>query len=234
MIANLQISLHALQAPFTLPTMTMAEIEVLRSKAEHYRIGTNIAIIILEAMRYATLGTNEVDSFAEDHYEELVQSIALIKVPALTIGAIVEADLSLPGVLSDMIAATGVKGFWADVCSGHKPRTRTAICVAAIVISALVVTKIFNVLNPIIKKNYPKNTDEGKRRMLRSLVLIVANFAVPLICLAADKADIFWFSERSMQVLREMSFWHGVINNLIAETAGYVIAQYIKEEGVVS
>ncbi|MBM3893145.1 hypothetical protein FJ365_01940 [Candidatus Dependentiae bacterium] len=233
MISIVYMPLPAAEVPLAVAAVTIADIKAVLSKVEKCRLGANIAIIIIEALRYAMLEANEVDSFAEDHYEVLVRSMALIKVPALMVGAIAESNLSLPGVFSDMIAATGVKGFWADVCSGHEPRRSTAICVAAIIISGFVVAKIFNALNPLLKKHYPKDSDEGRRRMLRSAILILGNLVVPVICWVGDQTNMFWFSQRSMQALGMISCWHGVMNNLIAEMAGYIIAQFIKNEGVI-
>ena len=225
---------YAARAPFTLPTMTMAEIKELVPKAEKYRIGMNAAIIGLETMRYFSHDNDYVDSFVNDNFDALLCSIALIKVPALTVGAIAEADLSMTGVITDMVATTGIKGFWADVCTGHEQRTSTSVCIAAILLNGIVVAKIFNMLNPVIKKHYPAQTDEAKRRILRSTVIVVGNLLVPLVCYLADAANIIWFRKRSMQCLIDMSFWQGVMSNLIAEAAGYVIAQYVKEEGVIS
>ena len=226
--------LFATEGPVAFPAVTIADIEAVMPKVEKCRLGANIALIIMEGLRYTMLNPNQVDAFAEDHYEALIRSMALIQIPALTVGAIVEGDLSLLGVFSDMIAATGVKGIWAHICSGHEVRRSTVVCIAAIILSGLVVVKIFNALNVIIKKHYPKETDEGHRRMLRSMTIVLGNLVVPFICLMADKTDIFWFSQQSMQALGMISCWHGVMNNLIAEMAGYIIAQFIKKEGVVN
>gem|GEM_PF-4267461 len=152
----------------------------------------------------------------------VITGMHMAKFPALAVAAAREQDFSLLGEVSDSVALFGLSGFWAELFDQNEDNQNVSY-VCSILLSNVVVTLIFNILNRAIKQHCPLARDEIKRRIMRALFVAAGNILIPLLLRLAAHSDNIGRLEDMITLL----FLTNTLGHVIAEVAGYVVANYL-------